>query len=133
VAYPKPRLNHKRWWYCRSCLAVNDGLEEGRCWNCGTPFPSRLSPKNRPWCQMGHSICLVCRRWYVTWTLPANTVLKDEPYTLGFCVFNFEKDHSGADAYFPPMLPAAYVLDANRYVYDEKKRKPVKMAGRYGK
>jgi hypothetical protein len=48
-----------------------------------------------------------------------------EPDVLGFCPFYFE--HYGDNAYFPPMLPAAFVLEANGYRYDEKRKKPVKI------
>lgn len=112
-----------RWWYCIDCFAVNDGMEESRCWNCETPFPSRRR-KNRPWCEMGKKKCDVCRKFYVTWTLPAGTTMTI-PEVLGFCPFYFE--HYGDDAYFPPMLPLRYVLEANRYYYNADKKKLVKI------
>jgi hypothetical protein len=69
---------------------------------------------------MGRQRCDVCRKYYVTWTLPAGTTLTI-PDVLGFCPFYFE--HYGDDAYFPPMLPAIYVLEANGYSYNEKRKK----------
>lgn len=114
-----------RWWYCTECFAVNDGLEQAQCWNCGHYERKR---KNFPWVAMSSTKCEVCRKFYVTWTLPPNTVLKGESYTMGFCPRYFE--HEGDNAYFPPMLPATYVLEANGYRYDEKKEKVVKMSRR---
>lgn len=116
-----PEAPH-RWWYCVDCFAINDGLEEARCWNCQTSFPSRRK-KNKPWCEMGKAKCDVCGRNYVTWTLPAGTTMT-VPDVLGFCPFYFE--HHGDNAYFPPMLPSVYVLEANGYTYDEKRKKLVK-------
>ena len=114
-----------RWWWCRHCQAVNDGYESSRCWNCETV---QRKSKNFPWCEMGKDKCRVCGRSYVTWTLPAGAYLKDEPFALGFCPFHFE--HFGNNAYYPPMLPAYMVLEANGYRYDEKKDKLVKVRAR---
>ena len=114
-----------RWWFCTLCFAVNDGLEQASCWNCDQPFPSRK--KNKPWVEIGKAKCESCGKFYVTWTLPPDTVLKGESYTLGFCPLYLEESHSGSNAYFPPMLPAYYVLEANGYRYDEAKKKVVKV------
>jgi hypothetical protein len=113
-----------RWWYCPECQAVNDGLEASRCWNC-----SRVQRKIKhfPWCEMGKETCSICGRRYVTWTLPPDTVLRGEPYELGFCVFYFQEDHYGERAYYPPMLPAYFVLEANGYRYDQDKDQLVKV------
>jgi hypothetical protein len=74
---------------------------------------------------MGTAKCESCGKRYVTWTLPPDTVLKGESYTLGFCPLYFE--HQGDNAYTPPMLPAFYVLEANGYRYDDVKKKVLKV------
>jgi hypothetical protein len=120
----RPAAEKPRWWYCPLCFAVNDGLEQSRCWNCDQAFPSRR--KNKPWVEMGKKKCEVCGKSYVTWTLPAGTTMT-VPDVLGFCPLYLEESHSGPRAYFPPMLPAYYVLEANGYRYDEDKKKVVKV------
>lgn len=108
----------RRWWYCTECHAINDGLVQARCWNCDHYERKR---KYFPWVAMGHKKCDVCKKSYVTWTLPPNTELRGEPYTLGLCMDYF--DHYGESAYYPPMLPLEYVLEANGWVYNEKTKK----------
>lgn len=109
-----------RWWYCTECFAINDGLEQARCWNCDHYERKR---KHFPWCQMGTKQCDVCGKRFVTWTLPPGTTLTI-PDVQGFCPFYF--DHYGKDAYTEPILPTYYVLDANGYRYDEDKDKLIK-------
>lgn len=106
-----------RWFYCTSCLAINDGLERSDCWNCGHVERKR---KNFPWVEMGRKKCDVCGKFYVTWTLPAGTSLT-VPDVLGLCMDYFQ--HYGDSAYFPPMLPLEYVLEGNGWVYNEKTKK----------
>jgi hypothetical protein len=113
----------QRWWYCTECFAVNDGLEQSSCWNCDHYERKR---KHFPWCEMGKGKCGVCGRAYVIWTLPAGTSMT-VPEVLGFCPLYLEDSHSGPSAYFPPMLPAFYVLEANGYRYDGEKNKVVKL------
>lgn len=104
-----------RWWYCKACFAIQDGLKDGSsCWNCGRIH--RMS-KHFPWVEMGTKRCGVCRESYVTWTLPAGTTL-NVPDVLGLCRRYFE--HYGDNAYFPPMLPLEFILEGNGWVADEK-------------
>jgi len=103
-----------RWWYCTQCFAINDGLEQARCWNCDHYERKR---KHFPWVEMGTEKCKVCRKPYVTWTLPAGTTLT-VPDVMGLCRNYF--DHYGSDAYFPPMLPLEYILVGNNWSYNEK-------------
>lgn len=110
-----------RWWYCRDCLAINDGLEVSECWNCGKV---QRKAKNFPWCRMGREKCDVCGKTYVVWGLPPGTSLT-EWHDLGFCIDYF--DHYGKDAYYPPMLPLAFILEGNGWRYDEKRNKVVKV------
>lgn len=112
--------NEQRWWYCRSCFAVNDGNDGTKCWNCG--YVQRAT-KNFPWVEMGKEKCRVCGKSYVTWTLPAGTTMT-EPDVLGLCMHYFE--HHGDNAYFPPMLPLAFILEGNGWHYNEKTNKVVK-------
>jgi hypothetical protein len=115
-----------RWWYCRECLAINDGGEEGfKCWNCNLTAPRRDN-RNFPWTAMGRRQCPVCHRFHVTWTLPADTYLRGEPFTIGYCPFYFEEDHQGPRAYTEPMLGLWAVLRANGYHYSERAKRPVK-------
>jgi hypothetical protein len=106
-----------RWWYCPECLAVNDGLEVSRCWNCDRV---QRKIKKFPWCAMGTSKCEVCGRTYVTWTLAPEPEI-----ALGFCPFYFE--HYGDNAYTSPQLPSVFVLEVNGYRWDEVKKKLVKL------
>jgi hypothetical protein len=111
------------YWYCRLCHAVNptnttEGMD-GRCWNC-----KHKHRRPYPKVKMGTETCEVCGLKYVTWTLPTRTVYREMPCILGFCPFYF--DHYGDTTYYPPMLPAQYVLDANGYDYDEETNTVVK-------
>jgi hypothetical protein len=115
----------KRWWYCTQCLAINDGLEASRCWNCDHYERMR---KSFPWVETRHQKCQVCGKRYMVWILPPNTDLKDEEHALGLCIDYFQ--HYGDNAYFPPMLPLDLMLRGNGWRYDEKKNRVVKVRTR---
>jgi hypothetical protein len=118
IADAVQQLNlNDRWWYCKECGAINDGDQRTQCWNC---FRVQRKVKNFPWCVMGTEECEACGLEYITWTTPG------EPYPLGLCPFYFE--HHGEHAYYPPMLPFFYVLEANGYEYDKEQDKVVKVA-----
>jgi hypothetical protein len=101
----------RRWWFCRNCDAVNDGGT--LCWNC---HKTQRKSKNIPWCVMGTDICTTCGLYYVTWETATDH--------LGVCPLYLE--HNGRNAYYPPMLPFAFILEANGYEYDKEQDKVVK-------
>ena len=103
-------MTENRWWYCKDCHAVNDGLETSTCWNCGRVH---RKSKNFPWCEMREKKCDVCKKKYVVWVLPPDSYLKGEEYELGLCMDYFK--HYGDNAYYPPMLPLEYILEGNNW------------------
>jgi hypothetical protein len=106
----------RRWWYCKECDAINDGNKGTQCWNC---YRTQRKSKDFPWCEMGRDTCTVCGLEYITWTIPS------EPYPLGLCPFYLE--HCGGNAYYPPMLPLVFILEANGYEYDREHQRVVKL------
>lgn len=115
---PVPKPRQQTWWYCKECLAINDGLSEGmRCWNCNRWDRGR----NIPWVVTRPARCQVCQKPYLVWILPAGTYMDDE-YELGLCRDYFK--HYGTDAYFPPMLPLEYMLAGNGWAYFRGLQRP---------